>query len=134
MNFFFASFVVVEPLRIWLGFSGNLSEKVPDLAGSFLFTCFPQLFACFYFTSVQPKLGQGFNTPFEVALNIVGIALLLPQLYFGYEAGRAIVKSQAASFFLTLSEEPPDEEGSSQDLVENEKGNLKDSLKTSIST
>ncbi|KAI8847515.1 hypothetical protein BC829DRAFT_362941 [Chytridium lagenaria] len=102
MNFFFAAFVIVEPIRLWLGYTGNLKERVPDLAGFFLFTCFPQIFSCFYYISIQPKLGSGFSIPFEIALNTVYLFLLIPEIFLGYMAARAIIRSQAASFFLHL--------------------------------
>ncbi|KAI8611447.1 DNA mismatch repair protein MutS [Chytriomyces sp. MP71] len=102
MTIFYSFFIAVEPLRLWLGYSGNLKERVPDLAGAFLFTLFPQAFCCFYFMSIQPKLGYGFTTPFEVALNSTYCLLLLPEAVLAYLAASAIVRAQAASFFLTL--------------------------------
>ncbi|KAJ3394726.1 hypothetical protein HDU84_006869 [Entophlyctis sp. JEL0112] len=83
---------------------------IPDLAGCFLFTIFPQIFTCFYFMGWQPKLGYGFSLPFEVALNSVYCIVLIPELYFGYIAGQTIVRSQAAAFFLTLGGEVTDGE------------------------
>ncbi|KAJ3233812.1 hypothetical protein HDU78_006211 [Chytriomyces hyalinus] len=95
----------ILPLRLWLGFYGNLKERVPDLAGAFLFTLFPQLFTCFYYMSIQPYLGSGFTMPFEIALNTAYCCLLIPQIVLGYISAQGIIKSQAASFFLTLGGE-----------------------------
>ncbi|KAJ3311172.1 Transmembrane protein 17 [Blyttiomyces sp. JEL0837] len=106
MLFSYCLFILVEPLRLWLGYSGNLRERVPDLAGSFLLTFFPQIFVCFYYMSIQPKLGNGFSVPFEIALNIIYCSLLVPETFLCYQAALAIIKSQAAAFFLTLAEEP----------------------------
>ncbi|KAI9331200.1 hypothetical protein BDR26DRAFT_870527, partial [Obelidium mucronatum] len=109
MSIFYSFFIAVEPLRLWLGYCGNLKERVPDLAGCFLFTFFPQLFTCFYYMGWQPKLGYGFTLPFEVALNASYSLLLIPEMYFGYASAQAIIKSQAASFFLTLGRVSSDE-------------------------
>ncbi|KAI8835158.1 hypothetical protein BJ741DRAFT_649719 [Chytriomyces cf. hyalinus JEL632] len=105
MSIFYSFFIAVEPLRLWLGFYGNLKERVPDLAGAFLFTLFPQLFTCFYYMSIQPYLGSGFTMPFEIALNTAYCCLLIPQIVLGYISAQGIIKSQAASFFLTLGGE-----------------------------
>ncbi|ORY31175.1 hypothetical protein BCR33DRAFT_666065 [Rhizoclosmatium globosum] len=109
MTIFYSFFLVIEPLRLWLGFAGNLKERVPDLAGCFLFTLFPQMFTCFYYMGWQPFLGNGYTLPFEVALNSAYCILLIPELYFCYMSAQAIIKSQAASFFLTLGAVSSDE-------------------------
>ncbi|KAJ1537947.1 hypothetical protein HK405_014224 [Cladochytrium tenue] len=111
MGLFFALYVIVEPLRIWFGYSGNLREKVPDLAACFLFTLFPQLFACSYFALIQPRLGSGLTAPFELGLNACAALLLLPHLPLCRAAAAAIVRSQAAAFFLlTLADDVAEDE------------------------
>jgi hypothetical protein len=46
-------FLVSEPVRLALGYSGNLQEKVPFVAAFMLLTLFPGLPVCLYFMFVQ---------------------------------------------------------------------------------
>lgn len=100
INFMFAIFVLLEPLRLWLGHSGNLRERVPELAGCFLFSLFPQFVISFYFLQLQPLTGWGFTHSLEFALNLVYLAFLIPQILGSYVAARHIVRMQTAHFFL----------------------------------
>ncbi|KND01388.1 uncharacterized protein SPPG_03199 [Spizellomyces punctatus DAOM BR117] len=101
IGFLLAVFIPVEIARLWLGYSGNLRERVPELAGCFLFTLFPQVLVAAYYTALQPFTGSGFATPFEMGLNIVYLLFLIPEAVFAYRAAQNIVQSQSARFFLT---------------------------------
>lgn len=46
-------FLIAEPARLALGYSGNLQEKVPFVAAFMLLTLFPGLPVCLYFMFVQ---------------------------------------------------------------------------------
>lgn len=61
--------VVVEPIRLSLGFSGNLTEKVPSLATYLLMTIFPQLPLIVYLGFLQ-----GVTFPID---NILGSFMLM---------------------------------------------------------
>ncbi|KAL2914043.1 hypothetical protein HK105_206488 [Polyrhizophydium stewartii] len=102
--FLLLSFVVIEPVRLWLGYIGNMKERVPDLSGCFIFTLFPQLLISFYFMVGQPYMGRGFTLPFETAVNLVYMAMLVCECVFGYLAARRIVRSHSIHFFAMASE------------------------------
>jgi hypothetical protein len=61
--------VVIEPIRLSLGFSGNLTEKVPNLATYLLMTVFPQLPLVVYLGYLQ-----GVTFPID---NILGSFMLI---------------------------------------------------------
>jgi transmembrane protein 17 len=105
IHFLYAIFLLVEALRLWLGFSGNMRERVPEIAGCFLFSIFPQIVISLYFMSLQPLSGYGFTMALEYALNIVYLALLLPQVVLSYLAAKHIVQAQTANFFLRLKDD-----------------------------
>ncbi|KAI8803523.1 hypothetical protein BJ742DRAFT_761370, partial [Cladochytrium replicatum] len=93
MCFMFSAFTLIEPLRLRLGYFGNLNEKVPELSGVFLFTLLPQIPAVIYFSALQPFAGWGFTTPFEIAVNLIYLFLfLLPESIFGYLAAKSVIR------------------------------------------
>ena len=60
---------MVEPLRLFFGYVGNLQEKVPQLTGFWLFTLIPQLPITFFFIVALP-------------LRVNGTSIQLPCLSF----------------------------------------------------
>ncbi|RKO84027.1 hypothetical protein BDK51DRAFT_12265, partial [Blyttiomyces helicus] len=94
--------IMFEPMRLWLGYSGNLRERVPELSAFFLFTLFPQFVTCVYLAFGQPFTAHGFATDLEVAVNIAYLLMLGPELVLGWRAAKNVVDAQAARFFLTL--------------------------------
>eukprot|EP00240_Pyramimonas_obovata_P015497 CAMPEP_0118953270 /NCGR_PEP_ID=MMETSP1169-20130426/56274_1 /TAXON_ID=36882 /ORGANISM="Pyramimonas obovata, Strain CCMP722" /LENGTH=301 /DNA_ID=CAMNT_0006900695 /DNA_START=473 /DNA_END=1375 /DNA_ORIENTATION=+ len=87
--------LVFEPLRLLLGYSGNLQEKVPYLVVFMLITAFPQLPINAYFAFSQKNV-----TPFDKALGTVSLAFLFAELLVSVFAMRQIVKSQDEKFYL----------------------------------
>ena len=100
----FVSFIIIEPTRIYFGFAGNLREKVPELSGCFLLSCFPILPSTIFFVSLQPVCQNGFVLPLEIAVNIVYLVLVSGQVIYSYVAAKKIVRSQAAQFILRIDE------------------------------
>mmetsp|Transcript_14329 Transcript_14329/g.24267 ORF Transcript_14329/g.24267 Transcript_14329/m.24267 type:complete len:316 (+) Transcript_14329:559-1506(+) len=84
-----------EPLRILLGYSGNLQEKVPFLAVFMLITAFPQLPITAYFAISQKDV-----VAFDKALGTVSFVILVAELVASVYAMRQIVKSQDEKFYL----------------------------------
>merc|ERR1711991_1160509 len=68
----FIIWAVVEPLRLWFGFVGNLKEKVPQLAAFFLLNIFPQSIVLAYMAFIQPK-----RLPFERIANTIQLAFVV---------------------------------------------------------
>ena len=88
--------IVIEIVRLYLGYLGNLTEKVPELAGFWLLTILLQL----------PL--QGFlllNTdlilvPLERAAGGVMMIMIITELVTGFMALREITRHQASKFHL----------------------------------
>lgn len=86
--------VLIEAIRLWLGFSGNLRERVPELAAFVLLTVFPQ---------IPIMLLLGFIAVDRVPADAVTAA---PQLVFlvfeavvSFRTVRALMRKQTAEFF-----------------------------------
>ncbi|XP_063243613.1 transmembrane protein 17-like isoform X1 [Bacillus rossius redtenbacheri] len=78
--------IVVECLRLYLGYLGNVSEQTPELAGFWLLSLLLQLPLQLFLTLNQRTAPQ----LVEVAVQLVMLALLLVQLVTGLAAlGRA---------------------------------------------
>uniref|UniRef100_A0A6T8KGF0 Transmembrane protein 17 n=1 Tax=Hemiselmis andersenii TaxID=464988 RepID=A0A6T8KGF0_HEMAN len=103
---------LVEPLRLYFGYVGNLQEKVPQLTGFWLFTLLPQIPIAFFFIISLPLRITGETTsggeviqgsiqlPFDRAGSIVLIVMLGIEAIVGYIALRVMVKSQVLKFHL----------------------------------
>ena len=87
---------IIEITRLYLGYLGNLGEKVPELAGFWLLTVLLQL----------PMQGfLLFNEdlvilPMERAANILMVIVVLLELVIGFIALRKITRHQAKKFHL----------------------------------
>jgi transmembrane protein 17 len=81
--------------RLYLGYLGNLTEKVPELSGYWLLTLIQIPLLSFY-TFYENLL----LLPFERALNFILLAFLLCQLLFGYIANKTLVSHQLNKFYL----------------------------------
>jgi len=88
-------FSLLEVVRLYLGYLGNLSEKVPELSGFWLLTLIQVPLFCFL-TFYEKFLAL----PFELAINIVILCFLISQLSFGYSANKSLVKHQLNKFYL----------------------------------
>ncbi|KAI9011325.1 hypothetical protein BC832DRAFT_529244, partial [Gaertneriomyces semiglobifer] len=94
-------FSTVEVARLWLGFVGNLRERVPDLSSCLLLSVFPQLLIVIYFTALQPYTGSGFIHPAERTISAIYLLLLTLQVFYICRAAQRIISVQSARFFLT---------------------------------
>ena len=79
----------VEPVRLLLGYVGNLHERVAWLGGFWVLTIFPQIVMHLYFCLAQPRLW--FNLPLEVALSVVYLLLVFAQLLVSYSTIKRLV-------------------------------------------
>ncbi|KAH6566067.1 hypothetical protein BASA50_010167 [Batrachochytrium salamandrivorans] len=102
--FLLVTFIIIEPFRLWLGYSGNMKERVSDLSGCFLYSICPQLIICVYFMFCQPIMGNGVTMPFDYALNLVYACLVAAEIVFGYLAARRIVHSHTMHMFMIVGE------------------------------
>lgn len=90
---------VFEVVRLYYGISGNMTEKVPELATYVLITIFPQIPFMVYFAYVQPVL-----FPVDPILGTFMLVYLAVQIYFGFMTIRQQIQSQTAKF-MRLCEE-----------------------------
>lgn len=60
----FWGWALLEPVRLLLGYVGNLGERVAWLSGFWVLTCFPQLVVHTYFIVGQDSVGW-FSEPLE---------------------------------------------------------------------
>eukprot|EP00095_Tigriopus_kingsejongensis_P006573 maker-scaffold807_size94382-snap-gene-0.21 protein:Tk06573 transcript:maker-scaffold807_size94382-snap-gene-0.21-mRNA-1 annotation:"transmembrane protein 17-like" len=88
--------IVIEIVRLYLGYLGNLTEKVPELAGFWLLSVLLQfpLQAFLFFNEDLIIL------PLERAANLVMVGLVLSELITGFIALRKITQHQAKKFHL----------------------------------
>ena len=98
---------MVEPVRLYLGYVGNLQEKVPQLTGFWLLTLIPQIPLAFFFIIAKPiNFSPDGNTtvpyqlPFDRAGSIVLIIMYVQEAIAGYVALRNMVRSQVLKFHL----------------------------------
>ncbi|RDD37808.1 Transmembrane protein 17B [Trichoplax sp. H2] len=106
---------IVESIRLYLGYLGNLQEKVPELAGFWLLTLVIQL-------PLNLFLVANFNTtivPIEFSCNIIMSVFLVIEIIFGYRTIRAITLSQVAKFHLSQFEDM----SSVEEILDQEEGN-----------
>eukprot|EP00741_Cyanophora_paradoxa_P016010 tig00000042_g15456.t1 len=85
----------LEASRLYLGYAGNLQEKVPQLAAHFLLTLLTQMPLTIFFINFQPRMA-----PIERAINILYAAFLLAELPLSYRAIKKLIRSQTAKFYL----------------------------------
>merc|ERR1711953_1409342 len=88
--------IIIELVRLYLGYLGNLTEKVPELAGFWLLTVLLQ-FPMQGFLLVNEDL---VILPMERATNVIMVAILVVELTVGFIALRRITEHQAKKFHL----------------------------------
>lgn len=87
---------IVEASRLYLGYEGNLREKVAELAGFWLLTLFQVPLTAYLLANVDTIL-----LPLERGVNIVMGVFLCVQLLLGFRALQLMVRAQAVKFHLT---------------------------------
>ena len=89
----FAIWTIAEAPRLLFGYTGNLKEKVPQMASFFLLTIFPSLPALCYFLFAEVN-----KLPLDWVLHVIQFALTLAELYFGRRALTLLIRSQRDRF------------------------------------
>lgn len=87
---------VIEVTRLYLGYLGNLTEKVPELAGFWLLTVLLQ-FPMQGFLLMNEDL---VILPMERAANCIMVIIVVIELIVGFLALRKITRHQAKKFHL----------------------------------
>ncbi|XP_030357354.1 transmembrane protein 17B-like [Strigops habroptila] len=97
----FLILLLAEGSRLYLGYMGNLQEKVPELAGFLLLSSLIQLpLLLFLLTD-----GRVLCLPLELAVHSLLLAFLLSEIAAAFLALRTTSKQLAAQFYLQQWEE-----------------------------
>ena len=91
---------VFESVRLYYGVSGNMMEKVPELATYVLITIFPQMPFMIYFSYVQPVL-----FPVDPILGTFMLVALAVQVYVGLQSIRQQIRSQTSQFMRLVDKD-----------------------------
>jgi len=86
----------VEGARLYLGYEGNLREKVPELAGFWILTLLQAPLTVYLLANVNTIV-----LPLERAASIPLLSFLLAQLPLGFRALQLMVRAQAIKFHLS---------------------------------
>ncbi|KAK3085005.1 hypothetical protein FSP39_022773 [Pinctada imbricata] len=102
-------YTIIEVIRLYIGFLGNLTERVPELAGSWLLTLLIQ----FPLILLLVFNDEALLLPLERAVHIIEALFVLFEVICGYFAVRTMVNYQVTKFHLrqfTDLEQMPTEE------------------------
>ncbi|XP_030621198.1 transmembrane protein 17B [Chanos chanos] len=86
----------IEAIRLYLGYAGNLQEKVPELAGFWLLSLLLQFPLILFQLFNEAILIQ----PLERGVHIVLALFILAQIISGFAALRAMVRHTESHFHL----------------------------------
>ncbi|XP_055939365.1 transmembrane protein 17-like [Argiope bruennichi] len=90
--------VIVEVSRLYLGYVGNLTEKVPELAGFWLLTLFLQFpLQCLCTFSTDFII-----LPWERLTDAIMMLFLVLEIFIGYFTVKTITNHQALKFKLQM--------------------------------
>ncbi|XP_066942787.1 transmembrane protein 17B-like isoform X2 [Macrobrachium rosenbergii] len=89
---------LIEVIRVYIGNIGNLEEKVPELAGSWLLTLLLQLPLLMFLLVVPGTM----SLPMDYAVNSVYLLFILLHLAFGYKAVNGISSHQAKLYHMFM--------------------------------
>jgi transmembrane protein 17 len=92
-------YLVVEPYRLYFGFSGNLREKVPDLATYLLMTVFPQVPIVIYLGYLQSV-----TYPVDAIMGTLVLIFLIVQFYCGVKTMQRLIRMQTSQFLRSCDE------------------------------
>ncbi len=95
-----ALWVLVEPARLWLGYSGNLRERVPELAAFLLLTVVPQFLVLIFLGFVPSR-----RFPIETIIVVPQLIFLILEFVTAYYTVRQFMARQTAAFFRSVQEE-----------------------------
>ncbi|XP_075626047.1 transmembrane protein 17B [Balearica regulorum gibbericeps] len=94
-----AAFLILslaEGSRLYLGYVGNLQEKVPELAGFLLLSCLIQLPLLLFLLTDSHVI----RLPLEMAVHSLSLAFLLGEIAAAFLALKTMTKRLAAQFYL----------------------------------
>uniref|UniRef100_A0A8D2KYD7 Transmembrane protein 17 n=1 Tax=Varanus komodoensis TaxID=61221 RepID=A0A8D2KYD7_VARKO len=97
----YLTLVLAEALRLYLGYIGNLQEKVPELASFLLLSSLIEM-PVLLFILMDPHI---IRLPLETAVHLLLLLFLLSEIMAAFVALRAMAKHLARQFYLRQFEE-----------------------------
>ncbi|KAK6192148.1 hypothetical protein SNE40_003676 [Patella caerulea] len=92
----YAVYTIIEIIRLYLGYVGNLMERVPELAGFWLLTLLLQFPLIFFLMLNEDSI----ILPLERAVHIIKALFIVFEVICGYFAIRIMVNYQVTKFHL----------------------------------
>ena len=106
MVFGFGFKFIIECIRLYLGYAGNLAERMPELTAFCLLTIVFQIpLSIFLFVYPLATTAYGLQMPLVEAVEIIYIVFLLFEAIFGIYAVRIMVAAQSSRFHYRQFEE-----------------------------
>lgn len=104
--FAFAAKAIIEFVRLYLGYAGNLAERMPELTAFSLTTIIFQIpLSIFLLIYPLVREGIGVRMPLIAAVEIIYIVFLIFEGIFGVYAVRIMVAAQSSRFHYRQFEE-----------------------------
>ena len=91
---------VAEAARIYCGFVGNLSERVPEMSAFLLISFFPQVPTLLFLTFLQEH-----TFPVDHVLGLIALGLIFVEVIVGVATFRRLILRQTAQFYRLCQEE-----------------------------
>lgn len=108
MVFGFGFKFIIECIRLYLGYAGNLAERMPELTAFCLLTILFQIpLTIFLFVYPLVTAAYGLKMPLVSAIEIIYMAFLLFESIFGVYAVRVMVAAQSSRFHYRQFEKLP---------------------------
>ncbi|XP_045581794.1 transmembrane protein 17 isoform X1 [Procambarus clarkii] len=89
---------LIEVIRLYIGYIGNLEEKVPELAGSWLLSLLLQLPLLLFLILVPGT----WSLPMDYAVNSIFLIFVIFHLIFGYQAINITAAHQTRLYHMYL--------------------------------
>ena len=90
----FVMWLVVEPLRLFLGYIGNLQERVPQMSAFLLMTIFPQI-PCLVFLA----LFQEHIFPYDRVAGCILLSSMIIEVIVGFRSLQKLIRKSTAEFY-----------------------------------
>ncbi|KAE9553607.1 hypothetical protein FO519_003202 [Halicephalobus sp. NKZ332] len=105
--------ILIELVRPYLGYYGNLGEKIPALSGFWITTLILQIPIC-CFLILNPEI---YPLPFERCLLTIHLVFLLVEAWTSFFLVRSLADYQVQKFKATISEEKSEDTKNEAELV-----------------
>jgi len=94
VGWMFVCTCLIEIIRLWMGYEGNINEQVADVSGFWLLCMVKTGFTVFFLN------GQYLSLPLDDAINTVMLIFDVTGVIIGYFATRNLIKSESTRFYM----------------------------------